>query len=210
MKPAGIFLIGLTGNIGCGKSTVREILQELGAATIDADAVTRQLQSPGQPVYDAIVEVFGPDVLTEPGGPLDRQRIASVVFSDPDALRRLEAIVHPAVHRSLVEWLGALAAPIAPSRHTVAVIDAIKLLETGWKAHCDEIWIVTCSMAQQIERLKQTRGMSEAEIQQRIAAQPSQGSRLVHADVIIDNDRSVEHTRAQIVEHWNRIMGDLA
>ncbi len=97
MKP---YLIGLTGNIACGKSSVLAMLAELGAQVIDADRVTHELQQPGQPVYAAIVAEFGPGILAEPGGPIDRRALGAIVFADPAALRRLEQIVHPAVHRA--------------------------------------------------------------------------------------------------------------
>src|SRR5262245_39444760 len=102
MKP---YLIGLTGNIACGKSSVLAVLAELGAQVIDADRVTHELQQPGQPVYDAIVAEFGAGILAAPGGPIDRRALGSIVFADPAALRRLERIVHPAVHQRIKDWL---------------------------------------------------------------------------------------------------------
>src|SRR5262245_28156377 len=102
MKP---YLTGLTGNIACGKSSVLAMLEELGAHVIDADRVTHELQRPGQPVYDAIVAEFGADILATPGGPIDRRALGAIVFADPAALRRLEQIVHPAVHARIEAWL---------------------------------------------------------------------------------------------------------
>ncbi|MCS7288867.1 MAG: dephospho-CoA kinase, partial [Roseiflexus sp.] len=140
MPYKGVYLIGLTGNIACGKSTVLEMLREHGAAVIDADQVTRQVQQPGEPVYQQIVEAFGEAILVEPGGPIDRQRLGAIVFSDPQALRRLEQIVHPAVHARILAWLDE-----AATYARVAVIDAVKLLEAGWKQVCDAVWVVTCT-----------------------------------------------------------------
>src|SRR5215470_14003523 len=105
MKHPGLYLIGLTGNIACGKSTVLGILKRLGARVIDADRVTHELQRPGQPVYDAIVAEFGTGILSGPGGPIDRRALGAIVFADPAALRRLEQIVHPAVHARIEAWL---------------------------------------------------------------------------------------------------------
>src|ERR1043165_976300 len=104
----GVYLIGLTGNIACGKSTVLEMLRERGAHVLDADQVTHELQRPGQPVYAEIVAAFGADILTAPGGPIDRRKLGAIVFADPAALRGLEQIVHPAVHTQIEAWLEAL------------------------------------------------------------------------------------------------------
>lgn len=200
MPYKGVYLIGLTGNIACGKSTVLSMLKEHGAAVIDADQVTRQVQQPGEPVYRQIVETFGEAILVEPGGPIDRQRLGAIVFSDPQALRRLEQIVHPAVHARILAWLDDVA-----TYARVAVIDAVKLLEAGWKQVCDAVWVVTCTPDQQLRRLIETRGMSEAEARMRIAAQPPQESRIAQADVVIDNSGSLDATRAQVDAAWAQI-----
>ncbi|MCG8346987.1 MAG: dephospho-CoA kinase [Chloroflexales bacterium] len=215
MKHPNLYLIGLTGGIACGKSTVLTILAELGAHTIDADQVTHRLQQPGTPVYQQIVDAFGPDILVSPDGPLDRRKLGAIVFNDPVALQRLEQIVHPAVHATIVAWLDQSAdqAPQrrsdtptpAPPRH-IAVIDAVKLLEAGWKKDVDAIWVVTCAEEQQVKRLIRTRGMSEAEARQRIAAQPPQSSRIAQADVVIDNSGTLEQVWAQIEAAWQKIV----
>lgn len=200
MPYKGVYLIGLTGGIACGKSTVLAMLQERGAHVIDADRVTHELQQPGQPVYQQIVAAFGEGVLAAPGGPLDRTKLAAIVFSDPQALRRLEQIVHPAVHAYIVNWLDTVAA-----QSGVAVIDAVKLLEAGWKPLCDAIWVVTCDPSQQVQRLVATRGMREAEARARIAAQPPQAARAAQADVVIDNSGSLDATRSQVDAAWSAI-----
>jgi dephospho-CoA kinase len=199
-----LYLIGLTGNIACGKSSVLAMLRERGAHTLDADQVVHQLQQPGTPVYQAIVETFGPAVAMEPGGPLDRARLGARVFGDPQALRQLEQIVHPAVHEAIHAWLQGLpASPDGP--RTVAVVDAIKLIEAGWPAVCDALWVVTCRPEQQLERLVQTRGMSVAEARARIEAQPPQAEKAARADVLIDNAGSLAQTEAQVQAAWERI-----
>lgn len=195
-----LYLIGLTGNIACGKSTVLAMLRERGAAVIDADEVTRAVQQPGEPVYHTIVEAFGEAILVAPGGPIDRRRLGAIVFSDPQALRRLEQIVHPAVHTRILAWLDEIAAS-----HRVAVIDAVKLLEAGWKQVCDAVWVVTCPPEQQLRRLVETRGMDEAEAWMRIKAQPAQESRVTQADVVIDNGGALDATRAQVDAAWASI-----
>jgi dephospho-CoA kinase len=219
----GVYLIGLTGNIGCGKSTVLSMLRELGAHVIDADQLTRELQQPGQPVYAQIVATFGEGILVAPGGPIDRRKLGTLVFSDPAALRRLEQIVHPAVHNQILAWLDEIAqneeqrtgseasagadqrSSLLGPRTRVAVIDAIKLLEAGWKPICDAIWVVTCRPEQQIERLMATRGLSEEEARMRIVAQPPQAAKVAQADVVIDNSGSLEATRRQVEAAWSAL-----
>lgn len=203
MPYKNLYLIGLTGNIACGKSTVIAMLHELGAQVIDADAVTHDLQRPGQQVYHQIVAAFGEQILSEPAGPIDRRALGAIVFRDPAQLKRLEQIVHPAVHATLYAWLDGVAA--AGQQPGVAVLDAIKLLEGGWKRVCDSIWVVTCPAEQQLSRLIQTRGMDEAEARRRIEAQPPQSVKIAQADVVIDNSGSLEQTRQQVLAAWQQI-----
>ncbi len=202
MKPDNLYLIGLTGNIACGKSTVLKTLAELGAATLDADHVTHQLQQPGMPVYLDIVATFGSDILTAPDGPIDRRKLGARVFNDAAALRQLEQIVHPAVHQEVISWLHQTAQNAAAQ---VAVIDAIKLLEAGWKQHCNAVWVVTCDAEQQLQRLMHNRNMSAEEARQRIAAQPPQAHKVAQADVIITNTRTLAETRAQVEAAWQKV-----
>jgi len=157
--------IGLTGPIGCGKSTVAGWLAEHGAVVIDADAIARSVTSPGRPAHDAVLEAFG-HAVRGPDGSLDRAALASVVFADPDRLRELEAIVHPAVRPTL---LAEVAAAEAAGARIVA-IEAIKLVESGLAELCDETWLVTCGPAAQAERLA-ARGVSPSDAAARIAAQ---------------------------------------
>jgi dephospho-CoA kinase len=218
----GVYIIGLTGNIACGKSTVLDMLRERGAQVLDADRVTHELQAPGQPVYHAIVAEFGPGILSAPAGPIDRRALGAIVFTDPAALRRLEQIVHPAVRERIMSWLEsvgdrglatesaevAIPHPESPIPHLppVAVIDAIKLLEGGWKQICDAIWVVTCPPEQQLARLLSSRGMREDEARARIAAQPSQSDKVAQADVVIDNSGSLEATRRQVEAAWQAML----
>jgi dephospho-CoA kinase len=203
----GLYLIGLTGNIACGKSTVVEMLRELGARVLDADRVTHELQRPGEAVYARIVAAFGAGILAEPGGPIDRRRLGAIVFADPAALRRLERIVHPAVHARILAWLDGLRDEAPGNVHpfTVAVIDAIKLLESGWKPICHAIWVVTCAPEQQIARLVASRGLGEDEARARVAAQPPQADKVAQADVVIDNSGTLDATRRQVEAAWQSI-----
>ncbi len=209
MPYQNIYLIGLTGNIACGKSTVVAMLRELGAHVIDADRVTHTLQQPGEAVYDQIVAAFGAGILSAAGGPIDRRALGAIVFNDPAALRQLEQIVHPAVRARIRGWLEAVATDYArqpaTAHPTVAVIDAIKLLEAGWKPLCDAIWVVSCPPEQQLARLITTRGMSEDEARTRIAAQPPQAEKIAQASVVIDNSGTIDQTRAQVAAAWQAI-----
>lgn len=197
------FIIGLTGNIACGKSTVLAHLAQHGAVVIDADAVTRQLQQPGQAVLAAIVATFGTHILHD-DGQLNRKALGDIVFRDAEKLRQLEAIVHPAVRQHVRDWLDHIPAGSA-QQPRVIVIDAIKLIENGWPALCAEVWVVTCSRETQIDRLMTTRHLSHADAVVRIDAQPAQEKKLAVADVIIHNDGPLTATHAQIDTQWERI-----
>jgi dephospho-CoA kinase len=192
-----LYLIGLTGNIATGKSTVGGMLAKLGARVIDADAIAHEVTAKGQPAWFSIVAEFGEGIL-RPDGEIDRLRLGALVFADPAALRRLEAIVHPAVLERIAELLAQAAEP-------VVVLDAIKLIESGVADLCDAVWVVTCSPEQQLARLRRTRGMSEAEARQRMAAQPPQAEKIARADVVIDNNGSLAATRRQVAQAWARI-----
>jgi dephospho-CoA kinase len=188
------YLIGLTGNIACGKSTVLAQLAEMGADTIDADQLVHALYAPGSPVSIAIAAAFGPDVLA-PDGSVDRRVLGAIVFNDPDRLRQLEQLVHPAVRQRILAHIAASQAP-------VVVIDAIKLIEGGLAEQCDSIWVVTCSPEQQVARLMARNQLDRAEAERRIAAQPPQAAKVARADVIIDNSGSREATAAQVRAAW--------
>lgn len=167
--------IGLTGPIGCGKSTVGGWLAARGANVIDADAEARAVTAAGQPVHDAILERFG-DVIRGPDGTLDRAALARLVFSDAAALRDLEAIVHPAVRPRI---LAAIQAADAAGARAV-VIEAIKLVEGGLAALCDETWLVTCTPDEQRARLA-GRGVAPDDAARRIAAQADIAARFAAA-----------------------------
>ncbi|MBX6342091.1 MAG: dephospho-CoA kinase [Thermomicrobiaceae bacterium] len=187
------YLIGLTGNIACGKSLVLGLLRDLGAETIDADEVAREVMAPGTPTARRVAETF-PEAVA-PDGTLDRRRLAAIVFSDPAALARLEAIVHPPT-------IAAIQDRVARSRSRVVVVDAIKLFEAGIADACDEVWVVTCRPEQQVERLMRRNGFSREEALMRIAAQPPQSEKVARADRVIDNSGTPEATAAQVRAAW--------
>lgn len=188
------YIIGLTGNIACGKSTVLRELDRMGAATLDADAVVHRLMRPGTPVHAAIVAAFGKEIVA-PDGQIDRGALGEIVFRDPAALARLESIVHPAVLDYTWRWLDRVEAE-------VAVIDAIKLIEAGIADRCDEVWVVTCPREEQLRRLIAYRRLSREEALVRTAAQSSQEDKVARADLVIDNGGPRERTRDQVRAAW--------
>lgn len=192
-------LIGLTGNIATGKSEVARMLHDLGAVVIDADQVAREVVEPGQPALAEIARVFGTDLLL-PSGELDRRKMARLVFNDPEKLQRLEAITHPAVREVMWQKIRAQA------EEAIVVIEVIKLFESDWAHHCDEVWVTHCPPEMQIERLMHGRNLTETEAYARVSAQPPQHDKLKKADVIIDTSGNLEHTRQQVIAAWNRLI----
>ncbi len=191
-----MYIIGLTGNIATGKSTVAHMLQDVGAYLIDADKLAHDLMRAGSPAYEGVVARFGATILA-PSGEIDRRKLGAIVFADQGALRDLEAIVHPIVVAESLRLLEQ-AAPL----YEVAVVEAIKLLEANMHRYCDAIWVVVCSRQQQIERLVRTRGLTEAEAALRIDAQPPMTEKVARAHVVIDNSGSLEATRIQALNAW--------
>ncbi len=176
----------------------------------DADQVTREVMRPGDPAYRAIVEAFGPAILTEPGGPIDRAALGRIVFADQAKLRQLEQIVHPATRAQILRWLDDEETRAASSsRRTVTVLDAVKLIESGYSAICDAVWVVVCDPEEQVRRLVESRGMLPADARQRIAAQPPQAAKVAAADVVIDNSGTLAETEAQVEAAWRAIQGVL-
>ena len=186
--------IGLTGPIGCGKSTVAHWLGErAGVVVIDADDVARDVLAPGEPAVEAVVARFGPAVL-RPDGSLDRAALGRIVFADPASLRDLEAIVHPAVRPRI---LGAISAA-EEARSDAIVIEAIKLVEGGLAELCDEVWLVTCEPSIQRERLL-ARGSSPLDADQRMTAQSGFTDRVrPRAARVIDTSGALDETRARV------------
>jgi dephospho-CoA kinase len=178
-------VIGLTGNIGCGKSTVAGMVRDLGVATIDADAVAREIRHNDADARAAIQRRFGTYEAAE---------LARVVFSDADALRDLEQILHPRVRGAIRARLSEL----AEGGEEVVVVEVIKLLESPLADACDEVWVVRCDEADAIARLARSRGMDEATARQRLANQSSQDEKVIAADVVIDGSAAMDETRRQV------------
>ena len=194
----GKFIIGLTGNIATGKSVVRKMLEHLGAFGLDADALAHQVLAKGGPGNAPVAKLFGEWVVAADGG-INRARLGKLVFADPEALAALENIIHPLVSKGL-DFL------IARSRATVVVIEAIKLIESGWAQDVDALWVVHASEAVQIARLTEKRKMSPAEAKQRLAAQGAQADKLKAAKFIVDNSGSFDDAWAQVQAGFGKIV----
>ena len=190
-----MILVGLTGGIGSGKSTVSALLAERGAVILDADAVARELQRAGQPVLAAMIERFGDEMLTE-DGELDRPRLAALVFADPAALADLNALVHPAVGVELVRRIEA-----ARGTDAVLVLDS-PLLAAHPRDGMAATIVVDVPIETAVERLVHQRGMTEADARARIARQISRDERLAAADRVIDNSGDRAALEAQVDELW--------
>ena len=195
-------LIGLTGGIGSGKSSVSVLLAARGAVVVDADATTRSLQRAGEPVFDAIVERFGPGVVG-PDGELDRPALAAIAFADPAALADLNGVVHPAVGVALA---GAIAEHAGSDR--VVVLDVPLLVESSNpRTDLAGLLVVDCPVDLAVERLVAHRRMDEADARARVARQATREQRLARADHVIDNSGTPEALPALVAAAWTWIEG---
>jgi dephospho-CoA kinase len=191
--------VGLTGGIGSGKSEVARLLAMRGAVVIDSDVLAREVVEPGTPGLAAVVEAFGPAVLTA-NGRLDRDRLAEIVFADPAARERLNAIVHPLVRTASADRL----AGVPPE--AVVVHDIPLLVEAGLSEGWDLIVVVAASPATQLDRLVRLRGMDQAAARARIDAQMPLANKVAVADVVIDNDGTGEELVRQVDALWARLL----
>lgn len=188
------YIIGLTGNIATGKSTVRALLAVRGALTIDADGLVHEILASDAEVRARIVERFGPEI-TRPDGGIDRGRLGTIVFRDRQGLSDLEAIVHPRVGERVRELIAAATEP-------VVVIEAIKLLEGQLRALCDSIWVSNCRPEQQVDRLVSGRKLSRAQALARINSQAPQEQKVAQAGVVIDTSSTLAETERQVDVAW--------
>ena len=191
-------LIGLTGGIGSGKSTIARRLEKLGARVIDADVVSREVVEPGQPALASIVAIFGADVLNA-DGTLNRARLGDIVFTNKEAREKLNNIVHPAVReRSLKLFAEA-------ENHKVVIYDVPLLVESENSYSFEHIIVASAPEEIRVERLMEHRGMTESEARARIESQASEESRLSLADTVIDTSGSLEDTYSQVTRFWAEI-----
>jgi dephospho-CoA kinase len=197
-------VIGLTGGIGSGKSTVAAMLGELGARVIDADKIGHEVYLPGTEGFRRVVDAFGADVVA-PDGTIDRRRLGARVFADPAALARLNALVHPLIGD---EIRGRIQRALAANESATAdaarpiVIEAAIMLEAGWRFF-DRIWVVVVSREVAIVRVTASRGLARHEVEQRIDAQLSNEERRRIADLVIENDGTIAELRAKVEAAWH-------
>ena len=191
-----MILVGLTGGIGAGKSTVSKLLAERGAIIVDADAITHEVQRPGTPVVAALAAHFGDGIVTDEGA-LDRAALAKIVFNDADALKDLGKIVHPAVNLEIAHQALAWRAS-----DEVVVLDIPLLLDSDRRRNVAAIVVVDCPVEVAVDRLVRHRNMPEADARARIARQVDRDKRLAAATRIIDNAGDEEALTAQVDDVW--------
>lgn len=194
--------LALTGGIGSGKSTVAKFFADHGATIIDADAISRELMEPGQPVLNEVAAAFGQHLLDETGR-LDRQALANIVFNDDDARQRLNGIVHPAVRAESAQLREAALAK--DTQHAVIIEDIPLLIETGQAQQFDGVIVVNADYQTRLQRLVETRRMDAADAKARIAAQATDEQRRAVADWCIDNSGTLDETRAQVATVWSKL-----
>jgi len=195
-------VIGLTGGIASGKSTVSAKLKELGAAVIDADLLARDVVRKGEIAYNKIVQCFGADILL-PGGDIDRKKLGDIVFSDKEKLELLNSITHPEIINRMKERIQELKAEGAK----VIVVDAAILIEMGLHKYVDSVWVLSVDRETQLKRLAERDKYDYREAENRINSQFTDEVRKKYADVVIDNSKPIEEVEKRLEELWNNIAG---
>ncbi len=193
-------VIGLTGGIGSGKSTVSKFLAHLGAVVIDADKVGHEVFKPGTKAWQEVVDAFGQGIISA-DGTIDRRKLGEIVFSNPGARAKLNQVMHPLIYeqvKSQMEEYGRKGAAII-------IVEAPLLLEVGWKSLVDEVWVTSASEATVIKRLKEQKGLSEAQSLARIRAQLTDGERIRQVDVVIDTDCALDELKERVEALWRKL-----
>ena len=204
MKTEKVYRIGLTGGIASGKSTVSDILRELGAIVIDTDRIAREVTTPGSPALLEMNRRYGPEILNEDGS-LRRSAVGRIVFNDPAERKWLERLLHPLI-RARAEQLATEA---AAAGHRIVVFDVPLLFETGWNAWVDEVWTVYIPVDLQRQRLRRRDGYTEAEADSRLASQWPIDQKAERSDRVIDNSGSVEETHRQVESVWRELVNKI-
>ncbi len=192
-------IIGLTGGIGSGKSAVAQLLAEQGAAVIDADKLGHEVFKPGTSAWREVVSAFGKEILA-PSKEVDRRKLGAIVFLNPERLEALNRIMHPRI----LELVKAKLEDYRRQGVDIAVLEATLLIEAGWTSLVDEVWVTVSSKETVVNRLKE-RGLSEAESLARILSQMPSEERKKHADVIINNEGSLDELRVRVKQRWQRL-----
>jgi dephospho-CoA kinase len=193
--------VGLTGGIAAGKSTVGRMFAELGCHLIDSDTIVHQLYEPGQAAHTAVVDAFGKPVLS-PDGTIDRKVLGEIVFNDPEALAKLNSLLHPAVIRRQQEWLDEMEAG-DPSG--IGIVDATLMLETGSYKNYDKVIVVVCPVEEQKRRLRGRPALTEEQIDARLRSQMPAEEKVKLADFVIDTSKDLANTRRQAAEVYSRL-----
>jgi dephospho-CoA kinase len=196
-----MLVVGLTGGIGTGKSTLAALLAERGAQVIDADLLGRDALRPGRPAWNAVVEQFGNEILAANSMEVDRKRLAAIVFGDKKKLAALNAIVHPVIFKGVADELDRL-------RETdeIVVLDAALIVETGLDSTCDVLVVVDSADEERINRLNRGRGMSFADVRAVMGAQVDRIRLLDAADIVVANDGSIEELAADAERVWAELV----
>ncbi|UCB43925.1 MAG: dephospho-CoA kinase [Dehalococcoidales bacterium] len=190
-------VIGLTGGIGSGKSTVSQVLAELGAMVIDADTVGHQAYQPGTETWKDVVAAFGQEVVAADGS-IDRKKLGAIVFGEAGALERLNRIVHPRMYDMMAEQIE----EYRRQEVKVVVLDAAILIEANWTPLVDEVWLTVASEPIVVQRARERTGLPEEQIRSRIRSQLSNEERMKHSSVVINNDGSLDQLRTKVMELW--------
>jgi dephospho-CoA kinase len=193
-------VIGLTGGIGSGKSTVAQFLAELGAVVIDADKVGHEAFKPATPAWNDVVAAFGKEVIAE-NGEVDRKKLGAIVFGSPEALQKLNRIMHSRMREMVREQIE----EYRRQGVDVVVLEAPVLIEANWTPLVDEVWVTLASESEVVRRLKEKRGLEEEQILARIHSQISSEERMKHASVVINNDGDLDEMKKKVKELWGRI-----
>jgi len=194
-------VIGLTGGIGSGKSTVSKFLKELGAVILDADKVGHEAFKPNTKAWHEVIATFGRQILT-PSGEVDRKKLGEIVFSNPESLSRLNQIMHPKMY----DMMKAQIEEYRQQGVAVVVLEAAVLIEANWTSLADEVWVTVAPEDKVLKRLKEQRGLDEEQTLARIRSQLSAEERAQHADVIINNDGDLDEVKAKVKELWARLV----
>ncbi|MFH1382770.1 MAG: dephospho-CoA kinase [Chloroflexota bacterium] len=197
-------VIGLTGGIGSGKSTVSRFLTELGAAVLDADKIGHEAFRPDTAIWREVVATFGKQILND-AGEIDRPRLGKMVFDNPEALARLNQIMHPRMY----EIVKARIEEYRRQGADVIVLEAALLIEAGWTPLVDEVWVAVVSRDTVLKRLKKDRGLTEEQTLARINSQLSNEERTKHADVVINNDGDLADVKKQVKQLWEKLHAQL-
>lgn len=200
-----VYVIGLTGGIGSGKSTVAKALEEQGAIVLSADLVGHEVYLPGRPAWQEVVDAFGRDIVAA-DGTIDRKLLGAKVFADARELKRLNSIVHPRMKGMMRERLAELERQGAK----IAVLEAALLLDAGWDDLTDEIWSTVVAAEIAARRAAERSGLAVEQVLERIKAQMTNEERIQRSTVVIDTDCDIEGTRRRTLEEWGRLQGRLA